>query len=183
MKRASIFWFTGLSGAGKTTIALGVRKALQQVGLSVAIFDGDDIRSRLHRDLGFSPEDIRLNNKLIAELCATEREYYDVILVPIISPFDDSRRAARKLLAPDFYEIHCDARLDVVVSRDTKGLYDRAYSGALDNMIGVSPDTPYEKPLNPDLRIDTSAMPVQGAVDLMRHFVSSKTKLEDNEKV
>ena len=93
--RAAVFWFTGLSGAGKTTIAEGVMRRLTEDGLRVLVLDGDDVRARLHRDLGFTEADIKENNALLVELCHTHRADHDAILVPIISPYACSRHAAR----------------------------------------------------------------------------------------
>jgi adenylyl-sulfate kinase len=153
--RAVIFWFTGLSGVGKSTLAKGLRDVLTAEGRSVLILDGDDVRNRLHRHLGFSSEDIRLNNELIAGLCEENRADYDLILVPIISPYLDSRAAARRRLEPEFYEIHVNASLNVLHDRDTKGLYAAASRGEIDNLIGVSPRSPNDVPARADLVIDT----------------------------
>jgi adenylyl-sulfate kinase len=153
--RAVIFWFTGLSGVGKSTLAQGLREVLTAEGRLVLILDGDDVRNRLHRHLGFSPEDIRLNNELIAGLCDENRADYDLILVPIISPYLDSRSAARRRLEPGFREIHVTASLTVLHDRDTKGLYAAASRSEIDNLIGVSPSSPYDVPAKADLIIDT----------------------------
>ena len=118
MRRALVFWFTGLSGSGKSSVAAAVRDRLCADGAKVLILDGDDVRARIHRHLGFSEADIRENNRLIAGLCDESRADYDVILVPIISPYAESRAAARAALAPGFYEIYCTAGLDIVARRD-----------------------------------------------------------------
>ena len=155
--RATILWFTGMSGAGKSTLANGLRIALQLAGLKVLILDGDDVRTRLHRQLGFTPEDIRLNNELIVGLCEQHRADHDYILVPIISPYRDSRAAARRRLSPGFHEIYVRASLDILNDRDTKGLYGAVRRNEIDNLIGVSPSNPYEVPEAPDLEFDTGA--------------------------
>lgn len=159
-QRAIVFWFTGLSGAGKSTLAEGLRSALVEEGRKVLILDGDDVRNRLHRHLGFTPADIRENNELIAGLCDENREQHEFILVPIISPYRESRAAARRRLAPDFHEIHITADLQVLHARDTKGLYQAARKNEIDNLIGVSPDSPYESPEAAELVIDTGAEPM-----------------------
>lgn len=153
--RAIVFWFTGLSGAGKSTLAGGLRDALTGEGRKVLILDGDDVRNRLHRHLGFTPKDIRLNNELIVGLCEQHRADHDYILVPIISPYRDSRAAARQRLSPGFHEIYVHASLDVLRDRDTKGLYGAAWRKEIDNLIGVSPNSPYDVPDSPDLEIDS----------------------------
>lgn len=153
--RAIVLWFTGLSGAGKSTLAENLRRSLADEGRKVLILDGDDVRNRLHRHLGFTPEDIRENNALIAGLCEENRGNFDFILVPIISPYRESRAAARQRLAPDFHEIHVTANLQVLHDRDTKGLYQAARRNEIDNLIGVSPASPYDLPDAAELVIDT----------------------------
>lgn len=150
---AKVAWFTGLSGSGKTAIAAAVAHALKEQGKRVLVLDGDEIRAKLHRHLGFTPEDIRENNQLIAELCLKEQPHYHAILVPIISPFRASRAAARAILTPDFIEVHVRASLDTVKRRDPKGLYCKVEAGELKGFIGV--EVPYESPENPEIVIDT----------------------------
>lgn len=152
---ASVFWFTGLSGAGKSTICEAARRRVEQHGWRVLIVDGDDVRRRLHRDLGFTPDDIRENNALIVELCARLRRECDAIFVSIISPFRESRRLARELLGIGFFEIYCDAGIDAVAARDVKGLYAKAARNEITNLIGVSAGVPYEPPAAADLVLHT----------------------------
>ncbi len=97
MTTARVFWFTGLSGVGKTTIAKIANFRLQKMGLKVLVLDGDVVRNELHRDLGFSKSDIEENNRLISEICVKKKKEYDIILVPIISPYKQSRSAAKKI--------------------------------------------------------------------------------------
>jgi adenylylsulfate kinase len=153
--RAVIFWFTGLSGVGKSTLANGLRDVLTAEGRRVLILDGDDVRNRLHSHLGFTPQDIRLNNELILGLCDENRADYDLILVPIISPYLDSRAAARRRLEPEFHEIHVTASLAVLHDRDTKGLYAASRRKEIENLIGVSPGSPYHTPESAEMVIDT----------------------------
>jgi len=174
MRRALVFWFTGLSGSGKTSVAAAVRDRLCADGARVLILDGDDVRARIHRHLGFSEADIRENNRLIAGLCDESRAEYDVILVPIISPYAESRAAARAALAPGFYEIYCTAGLDIVSRRDAKGLYAKARRGEIQNMIGFSPGARYDPPANPDLRIDTAGGEPALAIARLLTFVRAR---------
>ena len=174
MRRALVFWFTGLSGAGKSTVAAAVRDRLVAGGAAVLILDGDDVRARFHRHLGFSEADIRENNRLIALLCEENRAGHDAILVPVISPFAESRAAARALLAPGFYEVYCTAGLQVVTRRDTKGLYARARNGELSNLIGYSPGARYDVPADPDLRLDTAGGDPALAIARMLTFVRAR---------
>lgn len=150
-----VLWFTGLSGSGKTTIANLVYEKLNQEGKNVKMLDGDVIRGTVHKSLGFTPEDIKENNRLIAQICKENLGRYDYILVPIISPFRESRNFAKKLLSSQFAELYIKASLDTCIKRDVKGLYKKAMEGSIDNFIGVSPRVPYEEPDSPDIIIDT----------------------------
>ena len=176
MGKAPVFWFTGLSGAGKTTIAQGVKARLAAQGRRVLILDGDDVRKRLHVDLGFAPGDIRRNNALIAQLCQEQRAAHDVIFVPIISPYLESRASARRLLSPGFYELYFCADLDTVVRRDTKGFYAKAERGEMDNMIGFSPGAVYESPERPDLTIDSGKESIEASTENFFGFVDKALK-------
>ena len=109
--KALVLWFTGLSGSGKTTIAKSIGDIFEKNGKRVLILDGDKIRDGRHKKLDFTPDDIRLNNSLIAKLCINNILKYDLILVPIISPYDDSRSNARKLIGGQFLEIYIRAPL------------------------------------------------------------------------
>ena len=108
-KPGIILWFTGLSGSGKTTVAERVSTRIQEKDISVQIIDGDQVRTTRHRHLGFSERDIKTNNELIVNLCVEERKIFDVVIVPIISPYSQSRREARIKLQPRFYEIYFSA--------------------------------------------------------------------------
>jgi len=174
MAPAAIFWFTGLSGAGKTTLAEAVRDRLTSEGRNVLTLDGDQVRETFHRMLGFSPEDIRENNRLIAELCIRHRGACDAIFVPIISPFRESRAAARARLAPGFFEIYVSASLETVAGRDVKGLYARAEAGATGAMIGAPGGVPYEVPERPDLLIDSAGETPAQSADRLAGFVAAR---------
>lgn len=171
MPEAAIYWFTGLSGAGKSTVAEGTVELLEKAGLRVLVLDGDDVRARLHKHLGFTPPEIEENNSLIACLCADNRDAYDVILVPIISPYARSRKAARQLLGEGFYEIYFDVDLAVLEERDTKGLYGMARRGEIDNLVGVSSSNTYEPPARPDLTISTGSQKVNQSIFLLHEFI------------
>lgn len=171
MSEGLVFWFTGLSGAGKTTLAESVRDHLNGNDVKTTILDGDDVRNRLHKHLGFSEAEIKENNALIAGLCADERQVVDVVLVPIISPYLESRAMARDRLSPGFFEIHIRADIAELEKRDTKGLYAKARNGEMDNLIGYSPESPYEPPTSPDLVIDTGQAHVAEAVSRLSNFI------------
>lgn len=171
--RGLVFWFTGLSGAGKTTLAEGVRDFLTEKGIQTSILDGDDVRNRLHRHLGFSEAEIKENNGLIADLCQEERNKFDVVLVPIISPYRESRAKARKKLSPGFFEIFIKADIATLEKRDTKGLYAKARKGEMDNLIGYSVTAPYEPPETPDLKIDTRNFCIDSSLYELFTFIKS----------
>jgi len=172
-----VFWFTGLSGAGKSTVAEGVKRRLEQDGVKVLILDGDAIRKERHPHLDFSPESIRKNNAAIAGLCRERSRDHDVIFVAIISPYRDSRAAARNMLSPNFYEVYFCAGLDTVSERDVKGLYAKAKAGEIKGLIGYSPDSVYEPPQDPDCVVDSSAQAPEASIEQFYQFVRSKLKL------
>jgi len=176
MKQGLVFWFTGLSGSGKTTVAKAVKPLLEKKGYSVLILDGDDVRSRLHIDLGFTPEDIRTNNSLILQLCETERENYNVLLIPIISPYASSRAEARDRLIDGFYEIYFSADLNTVIERDVKGLYKKARNNEVPNLIGYSPSNIYEPPINPDFVVNSATDPIEKSVNEFYSYLIRQLK-------
>jgi len=164
-----ILWFTGLSGSGKTTIAELLIEKLKSQGKTAKVFDGDDVRKRLHKHLGFTPEDIKENNRLIVELCKQEFGKVDFILVPIISPFKYSREQARKVFGENFIEIFVNCHYDECKKRDTKGLYQKAESGELQNFIGLH--IPYESPEKPEIEIDSVNEDVNQSTEKISKFL------------
>ena len=147
---AKVVWLTGLSGAGKSTIADAAVKRLHALGVHTYVLDGDNVRHGLNKDLGFTPEDRAENVRRVAEVSRLMADAGLVVFVALVSPFVADRRAARDLFAPDqFLEVYVDTPLDVVTERDTKGLYAKAASGDLPNLTGVGQD--YEPPTSPEL--------------------------------
>jgi len=164
-----VLWLTGLSGSGKTTIATSISKKLIKKNYKVKILDGDEIRDSIHTNLGFSPSDIELNNQKIAFLCKELMGSFDLVIVPIISPFSRSRKLARKIIGEGFFEIYIKSFLDNVISRDVKGLYKKALAGEIDNFIGIDPSVPYEIPKFPDLTLDTNKeKPSESVIKLLK---------------
>lgn len=157
-------WLTGMSGTGKSTIAAGLREELTKRGSRVKIVDGDEVRKNAGHRLGFTPADIRENNRLVAELCKSLQPDHDYLLVAVIAPFADSREQARAIIGEGFVEVYVATSLDTLIARDTKGLYKKALNGELENFIGVSPEVPYEPPQNPDIRVDTEKLDRAGSV-------------------
>jgi len=170
-----VLWFTGFSGSGKTTIATKLKDRLEKQGKKVRIFDGDDVRNTLHRHLGFTPQDIMENNRLIAELCLKHSSDYDYILVPIISPFKESRKMARELLKGGFIEVHVNCHLKKCIERDVKGHYKKALAGEIKNFIGIAKENPYEPPENPEIILDTFRETPSESVERLIKFLNSKS--------
>jgi adenylyl-sulfate kinase len=172
---AHVLWFTGLSGSGKTTLAGVLKVKLEQRGNEVKIIDGDTVREKLHRHLGFSPEDICENNRLVAQLCQKYVTEYDFLLVPVIAPFRRSRLLVREQLSPFYSEIYVKASVDACIERDVKGLYKKALAGKIDNFIGVSAEVPYEPPEKAELIVDTENVCVTEAVERLLAYAEGLT--------
>ena len=152
-----VLWFTGLSGAGKSTIANLVEKRLHARGLHTYLLDGDNIRHGLNKDLGFTDADRVENIRRVAEVARLMVDAGLIVLVSFISPFRNERRMARALMGEgEFLEVYIDTPLAVAEGRDVKGLYKKARGGQLKNFTGI--DSPYEAPENPEIRIDTTAV-------------------------
>lgn len=162
-QRGQVVWLTGLSGAGKSTIANLVEKRLHALGRHTYLLDGDNVRHGLNKDLGFTEEDRVENIRRVAEVAKLMVDAGLIVLTAFISPFRAERQLARDLLEPgEFIEVFVDTPLAVAEARDVKGLYKKARSGQLKNFTGV--DSPYEPPESPELRIDTTAIdPVEAA--------------------
>jgi bifunctional enzyme CysN/CysC len=154
-QRPCILWFTGLSGAGKSTIANLVEKKLHLLGRHTYLLDGDNVRHGLNRDLGFTDADRVENIRRVAEAAKLFIDAGMIVLVSFISPFRSERNMARELVeGGEFIEVFVDAPLAVVEARDPKGLYRKARAGEIKHFTGI--DSPYEPPLTPDLRLDTT---------------------------
>jgi bifunctional enzyme CysN/CysC len=149
-------WFTGLSGAGKSTVANLVEKRLHALGHHTYLLDGDNVRHGLNKDLGFTDEDRVENIRRVAEVARLMVDAGLIVLVSFISPFRSERRLARDLFAPgEFIEAFVDAPIEVAEQRDVKGLYAKARAGRIPNFTGI--DSPYEPPESPELHLDTVA--------------------------
>ncbi|MDB5455561.1 MAG: sulfate adenylyltransferase, large subunit [Caulobacter sp.] len=162
-QRGRVVWLTGLSGAGKSTIANLVEKRLHALGRHTYLLDGDNVRHGLNKDLGFTEEDRVENIRRVAEVAKLMVDAGLIVLTAFISPFRAERRLAREILADgEFVEVFVDTPLAVAEARDVKGLYKKARAGDLKNFTGI--DSPYEAPEAPELRIDTTTIdPIQAA--------------------
>jgi len=161
---SAILWFTGLSGSGKSTLANALNSALFERDLSTYLLDGDNIRHGLCKDLGFSDIDREENIRRIGEVSKLFVDAGVIILTAFVSPFRADRDKARSLVEEgDFIEIYCSADINVCEGRDTKGLYAKARKGDIKDFTGIS--SPYEEPLNPELKIDTGTIPIAICVE------------------
>ncbi len=157
-------WFTGLSGAGKSTIAHAVEEQLHRRGCRTFVFDGDNVRHGLCSNLGFSKEDRCENIRRIGEMSKLFVEAGVIALTAFISPFRADRQWVRSLLPEgDFIEIYCRCPLEVCEQRDVKGHYRRARAGEIKEYTGIS--SPYEEPEQPDLVLDTANTPLALCID------------------
>jgi len=158
LHKAHIFWCTGLSGAGKTTLSTEVKKHLESSGFKALIVDGDVVRNGYDINPGFHRVAIEKNNLTIAQICQKKRSDYDAIIVPVISPIDSVRKNIRAILSPYFSLIYLSADIESLKIRDVKGLYAKADRGDLSDLIGYSESNPYDEPDDADLVINTGSM-------------------------
>ncbi|MFH2069028.1 MAG: adenylyl-sulfate kinase [Candidatus Omnitrophota bacterium] len=169
--KGAVIWLTGLSGAGKSTIAAGVRDALSKKGCNVFVLDGDNVRHGLNKDLGFSPRDREENIRRIAEVAKLFCEAGFIIITAFISPYIKDRRNARSLLARgDFVEVHVKAGLAACEARDPKGLYKKARAGQIGEFTGIN--APYEEPVNPELIVDTESLNITESVQSVLSYLT-----------
>jgi len=173
-QKACVLWLTGLSGAGKSTIANRIEKRLAAAGRHTYLLDGDNVRHGLNKDLGFTAQDRVENIRRVAEVARLMVDAGLIVLVSFISPFRSERRMARELFAPgEFFEVFVDTPLAEAERRDVKGLYRKARRGELKNFTGI--DSPYETPENPEIRIDTTSLSAdEAAARVIGHLESRK---------
>lgn len=165
-QQGMVLWFTGLSGSGKSTIAVEVEKELYRRGKASYRLDGDNLRFGLNKDLGFSAADRQENIRRIGEIAALFVDAGLITLASFISPYKEGREAARQAVGvANFKEIYVKADLETCAQRDPKGLYKKAKKGEIKNFTGVS--APYEKPENPDLIVDTEKLNLKQSVELV----------------
>jgi bifunctional enzyme CysN/CysC len=165
-QKAAVLWFTGLSGAGKSTIANLVEKKLVRMNRHTFLLDGDNVRHGLNKDLGFTDADRIENIRRVGEVAKLMTDAGLIVITSFISPFRAERQMVRDMMAAgEFIEIHIDTKLEDAEARDVKGLYKKARSGALKNFTGI--DSPYEAPTNPEIHIDTAKLTPEQAADII----------------
>lgn len=173
---AKVIWFTGLSGSGKTTLAANLEKELFFRRFFCQVLDGDNIRSGINNNLGFSKEDRLENIRRIAEVTKLLVNTGIITICSFISPTEEIRQMAKNIIGEnDFIEVFLNTPLEVCEQRDTKGLYKKARSGEIKDFTGIS--SPFEAPANPDIEIDTSVTPIKDAVDLIFDAVIDRVTL------
>ncbi len=175
-QKPAVLWFTGLSGAGKSTIANLVEKQLHAAGHMTYLLDGDNVRHGLNRDLGFTDADRVENIRRVAEVSKLMVDAGLIVLVSFISPFRSERLMAREMVeAGEFIEIFVDTSLAEAEKRDVKGLYAKARRGEIEHFTGIT--SPYEKPDKPELSIDTAKLTAEGAADIIVQHLKSAGRL------
>jgi len=172
-QRGVTIWLTGLSGSGKSTIAVELEHALIENKHQAYILDGDNIRHGLNKNLGFSPEDRTENIRRIGEVAKLFTEANIITIAAFVSPYREDRDNVRKLLDHGgFIEIYVKCSLEVCEARDTKGLYKKARKGEVKDFTGIS--APYEEPLNPELTIDSSKLSVEESTRAILNYLEEK---------
>ena len=167
-----VLWFTGLSGSGKSTLAHALEEKLFQKGCRTFVLDGDNIRHGLNSNLDFSEKSRTENIRRVSEVSKLMMESGLIVMTAFISPFNKDRNEARKLISSDdFIEIYCKASLETCEARDVKGLYRLARAGEIKNYTGI--DSPYEKPENPEIVIDTDQQSLEESVSNILDFLKS----------
>jgi adenylylsulfate kinase len=161
--KGATLWLTGLSGSGKSTIAVELEKLLWDRGVHAYVLDGDNVRHGLNKDLGFSPADRTENIRRIGEVAKLFTEAGMIVITAFISPYRADRDQVRTLMRPgDFIEVYVECALDVCEQRDPKGLYKKARAGQIPEFTGIS--APYEAPVTPEMTISSDRLSVDESV-------------------
>ena len=167
--QGGILWFTGLSGAGKTTLALELEQALFLRGWQAYVLDGDNVRHGLSSDLAFAPADRAENIRRIGEVAGLFADAGLIVLSAFISPYRADREQARSAASDTFHEVYLEADVETCEKRDPKGLYVKARRGEIADFTGIS--APYEVPQEPELVIDTATLDVPESLDILLGYV------------
>lgn len=168
-----MLWFTGLSGSGKSTVAIALERELHQRGLLCRILDGDNIRSGINNNLGFSPEDRVENIRRIAEVGKLFVDTGIITIAAFISPNNQLRNMASEIIGKEnFVEVYISTPLEECERRDVKGLYAKARRGEIKEFTGIS--APFEAPENPDIKLDTSKLSLKESVDILLEAILPK---------
>jgi adenylylsulfate kinase len=172
-QRGATLWLTGLSGSGKSTVAVAAEAALVERGHLAYVLDGDNVRHGLNKNLGFSPEDRTENIRRIAEVAKLFTDCGALVLTSFISPYRADRDAARAIFGEgDFIEVFVSTSLETCEARDPKGLYQKARAGQIPEFTGIS--APYEAPERPELVLDTGVLSVEESVASLIRYLEGK---------
>ncbi len=171
--KSAILWFTGFSCAGKSTLAYKLEEKLYERGLRAYVLDGDNVRTGLNKDLGFSAEDRKENIRRIGEAAKLFVDAGLIIMAAFISPYERDRESVRSIVEDDeFVEIYVKCSLDVCEQRDVKGFYKKAREGIIKNFTGI--DDPYEEPEHPEIVVETDKMTVEKSVEKIMNYLEEK---------
>lgn len=174
-QKGIMLWFTGLSGSGKSTLAIALERELYNSGILCRILDGDNIRTGINNNLGFTEADRVENIRRIAEVAKLFVDCGVVTIAAFISPTEQIRQMAADIIGKDdFFEIYVNTPLEICEERDVKGLYKKARQGEIKNFTGIS--APFEAPLNPAITIDTSACSLEESVNLLKKIIIPQIK-------
>lgn len=177
-QKSLVIWLTGLSGSGKSTIANELAYRLHQEGKLVYILDGDNVRMGLNKDLGFSDNDRKENIRRISEVSKLLSDAGIIVITAFISPFREERDNAKNIIGYDnFIEIYIEANLEICENRDPKGLYKKARAGVIPMFTGI--DSPYEEPLNPNIKISTNSNTIDESVNQIYHYIIKKLNINE----
>ena len=174
-QKGIMLWFTGLSGSGKSTLAIALERELYNSGILCRILDGDNIRTGINNNLGFTETDRVENIRRIAEVAKLFVDCGVVTIAAFISPTEQIRQMAADIIGKDdFFEIYVNTPLEICEERDVKGLYKKARQGEIKNFTGIS--APFEAPLSPAITIDTSACSLEESVNLLKKIIIPQIK-------
>ena len=165
-----VIWFTGLSASGKSTIANALDLELNKRGLRTYILDGDNVRMRLNKDLGFSPESRKENIRRISEVAKLFADSGTIIMTAFISPYREDRKSAREVIGSDYVEVFVNTPVEECINRDPKGLYKKAIAGEIKGFTGI--DAPYEEPLNPEINLKN--LSIEKSVEILINYLKQQ---------
>ncbi len=165
-----VIWFTGLSASGKSTIANALDVELNKRGLRTYILDGDNVRMRLNKDLGFSPESRKENIRRISEVAKLFADSGTIVMTAFISPYREDRKSAREVIGSDYVEVFVNTPVEECINRDPKGLYKKAIAGEIKGFTGI--DAPYEEPLNPEINLEN--LSIEKSVEILINYLKQQ---------
>jgi len=174
--KSAVLWFTGLSGSGKSTLSVALERALYNLGIHTCRLDGDNVRNGLNKNLGFDPDDRKENIRRIGEVSKLMVDAGLLTLTAFISPYQEDRNQVRAILEEnEFIEIYVKCSLDTCEKRDPKGLYKKARAGEIKSFTGI--DAPYEKPVSPEITVDTENYSLEKTVQVIIQYLRDKKYL------